>query len=156
MNVHDYLIDHAAFDWQELLGCWHWRMSGEMTIWLMNRFGDLFVTQDDGSISRLRLDDGTFARIAKTKDEFLDLVDQPDFMNDWLMIPLVDRLVAAGKILGRGQCYAFVQIPILGGDYAIENIVVRDIARQYKAMGPLHEKLKDIPDGTKISFQIEK
>jgi hypothetical protein len=63
--------------------------------------------------------------------------------------------VVSGKKLEKGQCYTFVQIPILGGDYVVANIAVRDIAYQYTALGPIFKKLREIPDGTKIRFKIE-
>ena len=61
-----------------------------------------------------------------------------------------------GKALKEGQCYAFIQLPILGGDYAIQNVAARDVAYQYAALGPIFEKLKDVPDGTRVSFEIKK
>jgi hypothetical protein len=122
-------------------------------VWLITRFGDLFVTQDDGSIWWLRLDVGSYSRVAASKEEFLSQVDDGT-ANDRLMIPLVDRLVAAGKVLGAKECYAFVQLPVLGGDYIVENVVVRDLGFQYAALGPIFEKIKDLPDGTQFSFKI--
>lgn len=70
------------------------------------------------------------------------------------MIPLVNRLVAGGKILKEGECYAFTQIPILGGDYVIENIVIRTVEFQYAAMGLIFEQIEGVPDGTNVSFHI--
>jgi hypothetical protein len=93
-------------------------------------------------------------QVADSKDEFGRKLDEEDMGAEWLLIPLVDRLVAAGKVLKKQQCYAFVQPPILGGDYVVENVVVRDIEFQYEAMGPIYEKLKDLPDGTRVSFDI--
>ena len=55
----------------------------------------------------------------------------------------------------EGQCYAFIQIPVLGGDYVFENVAVRDVVDQYAALGPIFEKLKDLPDGTQVSFEIK-
>ena len=120
----------------------------------MNRFGDLFIKKDDGSIFCLRMEDGSFECVAKTKDEFCDKLDHTETANDWLLIPLVDSLVEAGKILKEGECYAFVQLPLLGGAYDIGNIVIRSVDFQYAAMGPIHEQLKDVPDGTSVSFEL--
>lgn len=97
MNLHDYTIDHASFDWHKLVANWHWRLPSRFTTWIMNRFGDLFLKTADGRIHVLRLDDGTLRCLAHSKDQFCDLLDQGNNANDWLMIPLVDRLVAAGK-----------------------------------------------------------
>ena len=120
----------------------------------MNRFGDLFLKTDDGKIHRLALDDGSLTILAQSKDQFCDKLDEPGVANDWFLIPLVDELVTAGKKLKEGQCYAFIQLPILGGDYVFENVVVREVNYQYAALGPIFEKLKDVPDGTHVSFEI--
>jgi len=155
MNLQDYLIDHAGIDWQKLFANWHWCISGKFTVWIINRFGDLFIKKEDGRIYWLALDDGSLTCVAESKDDFSRKMDDPEVANDWLMIPLVDRLVAAGKVLEDGQCYAFVQLPILGGDYTVENVVVRHLEWQFQALGPIFEKLKDVPDGTRVNFRIE-
>jgi hypothetical protein len=154
MSLSDYLIDCSQFDWQKLVASWHWLLPPKFTTWMMNRFGDLFLKTEDGKIHRLALDDGSFAVLAESKDQFCDKLDEPGVANDLFLMPLVDELVAAGKTLKEGQCYAFIQIPILGGDYVIQNIAVRDVAYQYAALGPIFEKLKDVPDGTQVSFEI--
>lgn len=155
MSLSDYLIDCSQFDWQKLVASWHWLLPSKFTMWMMNRFGDLFLKTDDGKIHRLALDDGSFTVLAESKERFCDKLDEPGVANDWFLMPLVDELVAAGKILKEGQCYAFIQIPILGGDYVVENVAVRDVAYQYAALGPIFEKLKDVPDGTRVDFKIQ-
>lgn len=154
MDIHDYLIEHRAFDWKKLFANWRWCLSGSFTVWLMNRFGDLFIEKDDGRIFCLRMEDGSLECLAQNKDDFYNKLDHAETANDWLLIPLVDSLVEAGKILKEGECYAFIQLPLLGGSYDVENIGIRTVDFQYAAMGPIHEKLKDVPDGESVSFKL--
>ena len=49
MSVHDYLIDHIGFDWAHLLSGWERLLPTEFTVWLMNRFGDLFLILPSGA-----------------------------------------------------------------------------------------------------------
>jgi Domain of unknown function (DUF1851) len=156
MNLRDYLIDCSRFDWRKLFASWHWLLPSEFTTWIMNRFGDLFLETPDGKIHRLALDDGSLTVLAGSKDQFCGKLDEQEVANDWLLIPLVDELVEVGKVLKEGQCYSFIQIPILGGDYLVENVAVRDVVYQYAALGPIFEKLKDVPDGTQVNFEIKK
>lgn len=121
----------------------------------MNRFGDLFLKTDDGSIHVLRLDDGSLRCLADSKEQFCDKIDDSETANDWLMIPLVDRLVAAGKVLGANECYAFIQIPLIGGNYVVENVDVRTVEFQYAALGPIFEQMEGLPDGTSIEFKFK-
>jgi hypothetical protein len=155
MNVHDYLIDCSAVDWIKLTETWRWRLPRSFTAWLMNRFGDLYLKTDDGKIHVLRLDDGSLSCLADSSDEFCEKIDDGEIANDWLMIPLVDRLVAAGKLLGPNECYAFVQFPLIGGDYTADNVQVRTIAFQYAALVPIFEQMADLPDGTKVEFKLK-
>jgi hypothetical protein len=58
----------------------------------MNRFGDLFLVFEDGSINVLDVGGGTLTRVAESCDDFCAKVDEDDNANDWLMIPLIDKL----------------------------------------------------------------
>ncbi|HEY5906607.1 MAG TPA: hypothetical protein VIZ31_01110, partial [Vicinamibacteria bacterium] len=59
-----------------------------------------------------------------------------------------------GMVPEPSECYSYVQLPVLGGDYTRGNTRVVSIAHHYKAFGPIHEKLKDIPDGTHVKFDV--
>ena len=48
MNLNQYLIDHSGFDWPKLLERGQWRLPTKFEVWLVNRFGDLFLILDDG------------------------------------------------------------------------------------------------------------
>jgi len=154
MNLPDYLIDHSGIDWPEVLEHWRWRLPTTFKVWLVNRFGDLFLILDDGSVHWLDIGDGTLAKVAENRDDFCTKVDIANTANDWLMIPLVDRLVAAGKTLQPGQCYCYRLLPVLGGGCGIEDFVVKELTYLYAALGPIHERINDLPNGTQIEFKI--
>src|ERR1700733_12951257 len=99
MNLNDYIIDHSDFDWPKLLASWGWLVPKEFTVWMMNRIGDLFIITNDGTVHMLDVGVGSFKQIAPNKDEFCNMMDNPQFAGDKLMIPLVNSLVATGLIL---------------------------------------------------------
>ena len=154
MNLKDYIDEHSGPDWPKLLEHWHWRLPTKFTIWFANRFGDLFLVLDDGSVHRLGVGDGTLQMVAQNRNEFWEKLDDENVANDWLMIPVVDRLVAAGKTLRPGECYCYRLLPILGGGYGIDDFVVKDLAFVYASFGPIHERIKDLPEGTQIEFKV--
>jgi hypothetical protein len=99
---------------------------------------------------------GKLAKVAESRDDFANKLDEDDNANQWLMIPLIDRLVASGVTLQDGQCYSYKQPPILGGDYSIENTCVLSIAEHYGAYGLIHNQIKDVPDGTRVVIKVTK
>ncbi len=153
-RLQDYTIDHRGVAWAEVLRPWAWLLPREFTVWIVNRFGDLFIVLDDGSIHLLDVGVGSLEKLAGDREDFARLIDDDDKANDWLMMPLVDQLVALGRTLGPGECYSYVQLPLLGGDYTPENTRIVPIADHYKALGPIHERLKDLPDGTAVELIV--
>jgi hypothetical protein len=156
MNVHDYLIDHSGFDWAQLLLGWGWLLPPEFSVWLMNRYGDLFLILPDGSVHMLDVGGGSLTKLAESKDDFACVIDEEGNAEDWLMIPLADRLVEAGAHLKPGECYSFVTPPILGGEYTVENTMVVPILEHFGLYACYHEQLRDVPDDTKVSIRIGK
>jgi hypothetical protein len=156
MSIHDYLIDHQGFDWNSLFAEWTWLLPNQFTVWLMNRYGDLFLVLDDGSVHMLDVGGGSFERVANSRDEFCTQVDEDDNANDWFMIPLVDQLVAAGLTLKPGECYSYTVPPVLGGGYTVENTYVLPIAEHYSVYGPVHNQIKDLPDGSEVVIDVIK
>jgi hypothetical protein len=156
MSIHEYLIDFHGLDWPSLLAEWTWLVPKEFTVWLMNRFGDLFLVFEDGAVYMLDVGRGSLEQLATGRDEFCAKVDEDDNASDWFMIPLVDQLVAAGIILKEGECYSYKQPPILGGDYTVENTCVLPIAEHYGAYGSIHNQIKDLPDGADVVLTVKK
>lgn len=155
MNVHDYLIDQASLDWQPLLEEWHWLLPPEFTIWLLTRVGDLFIALPDGSVHMLDVGAGTLQQVATDRDEFCANADNPDVANDWLMISVVDELVAAGTVLGPGQCYSFRKLPVFGGSYRSENRMVFPIREHFGAWGSVHRQIATLPSGERVIIEVK-
>lgn len=154
MSLHDYIIDHRGIDWPTLLRDWSWLLPPALTVWIMNRFGDLFIVLDDGTVHMLDVGGGTLKKVAESRNDFANKLDEGDNANQWLMIPLIDRLVARGVTLREGQCYSYRQPPVLGGDYAVDNTCVLPIPEHYSAYGSIHNQIKDLPDGTQVVINL--
>src|SRR4051794_19045032 len=96
MNLRDYLTDTGGFDWPRLLSAWAWLLPERLRPWVMNRFGDVFFIYPDGTVGVLAVDRGVVQKAAASREEFCEDLDRPGNADSWLMIPLVDRAVAAG------------------------------------------------------------
>jgi hypothetical protein len=156
MNVPDYLIDHNGLDWARLLSGWEWLLPPEFSVWLMNRYGDLFLILPDDTVHMLDVAGGTLTELSESRDEFTRIIDEDDNADYWLMIPLVDRLAEAGVLLEPGQCYSLVTPPSLGGEYSVENTMVVPIPEHFGLYGSYHEQLRDVPDGSKVIINVQK
>jgi len=154
MNLNDYIIDHSDFDWPQLLEFWGWLLPDKFTVWTMNRIGDLFIITNDGAVHMLDVGAGSLKEIAQNKDELCNKMNEPQFAADKLMMPLVNSLVASGLVLSKGECYSYKFLPIFGGAYEIDNFVIKTVAYHFAAFGPMHEKIKDQPDGSRITFKV--
>ncbi len=154
VSIQDYLIEQAGIDWSEALSTWSWLLPTELTLWLINKFGDLFMVYPDGTVHMLDVGAGTLARIADSRDDFCTKIDESDNAAAWLLIPFANRLVAGGMRLNSGQCYGLVTPPVLGGQYVIENIYQISVASYLCLLGEIHEQLRDLPDGTKVVLKL--
>jgi hypothetical protein len=150
MDISDYLIDQAGKDWRTLLEDWMPPLPSTFTLWLVNRFGDLFVVTDDNVVHMLDVSAGAFKRVADNRDHFAQLLDLDGNANNWLMIPFVDSCRAAKMTLGPNECYGFKIAPLLGGKYELANIEPTDIAVHYSTLADILKQAKDLPLGTPI------
>jgi hypothetical protein len=155
VNVEDYLIDQSGKDWPELLSVWAPPLPLSFTLWLVNRFGDLFVVLDDESVHMLDVGTCVLARLANDRTNFAKMIDLGNNANNWLMIPIVDRCVAAGMVLRPDQCYGYKIPPVLGGQYTVENIAPQDLSVYYSFMSDICRQTRDLPDGAKVKLVLK-
>jgi hypothetical protein len=156
MNIHDYLIDQSGLDWASLLANWSWLLPPKFIVWLLTRAGDLILQLPDDSIHLLNVGAGELNKIANSRDDACAKIDQPEVAADWLMIPVVDRLVASGVILQTGQCYSYRMLPILGGSYGSEGRVVLSIHVHFSGRGTVHQQIANLPECTEIRIKPSK
>jgi hypothetical protein len=154
MDINDYLIDQTGKDRAVLLKGWGSVLPASFTLWIVNRFGDLVIVLDDGSVHMLDLGSGQLNRVADSRGQFAELLDIDDNANNWLMIPLVDKLVAAGMTLAPDRCYGFKIPPMLGGTYDLDNAFTVGLAERYSLMADICRQIKGVPDGTPVKLVV--
>jgi hypothetical protein len=155
MNLGDYIIDQKDKNWSELLAPWAPILPQKFTVFLINRFGDVFMIYEDESVHMLDVSVCTVSQIAENRNDFADKMNIDKNANDWLMIPLVDQCVAAGMKPSATQCYSYRISPLLGGGYSSYNIALIALAEHYAFHADLYRQTKDLPDGSKVKIVIE-
>jgi Domain of unknown function (DUF1851) len=113
----------------------------------------LFITLPDGSIHMLEVGSGELSRVADSRDDACAKIDEPGVAEEWLMIPVVDQLIASECVLCPGQCYSYKMLPVLGGSYAPEGRALLPIREHFGAWGSLHHQISDLPDGAQIEIK---
>ncbi len=108
---------------------------------------------NDGTVYILDIGCGLLTKVAESRDGFAIKLDDGNNGNEWLLIPLVDQLVALGRTLQRGQCYGFVQPPVLGGAYSADNVGVLRIDDYYGGYGSIQWQITDLPDGSHVEIK---
>lgn len=155
MNIHDYLLKQGDQDWSSLLSDWADLLpESDFTVWLVNRFGDVVLVLNDGTVHLLDVGAGTIERLAANRDEFASLMDVSDNADLWLLISLTDSCVAKGLRLGSDKCYGWKIPPSLGGKYDVDNVEPTDIAVHYKLLADIWRQTKDLPDGTRVKMVV--
>lgn len=154
VSLHDYLIEQGDLNWSAILAEWSWLLPPEFTLWLVNRFSDLFLVLPDGSVHMLEVGAGSLTRLADSREEFCAQMDEDDVAENRLLIPLVDNLVAQGVTLLPGQCYAFKIPPVLAGEYTVENVAPLSITDYLGAYASIHLQLRDVPDGAQVVLKL--
>lgn len=156
IDVKDYLIDHLDRDWPTLLAPWQWLLPPVYSVWLVNRFADVVLVDEDGKVHFLDVGAGMLRQVAENQAAFCQAISTPDKAHEWLLIAFTQRLRREGLVPGPDECYGFRIFPGLGGDYSLENIELRNLALQYAVTGKIFHQLKDVPEGARIRVKLDK
>ena len=114
----------------------------------------MFIADKTGKVYWLEIGGGELNLIAGTNQEFNDKLKDIDHVNEWFLIELTTELKNSTKKLKDGQLYSYKKLPIIGGDYTVDNFAPRDIEEHFGYTGRIHKQIKDLPDGTRVKIKI--
>jgi hypothetical protein len=136
---------------EELMRDWRWLLGDAMQLLLVSALGDMFLADAEGRIHWLDTGTGQLQQIAGDEKEFKQLMQQQENAVQWFVPQLVGDLMESGLRLGPGQCYSYKKPPILGGELDPGNFEPTDLTVHFSLLGQIHQKVKDLPPGTKIT-----
>ena len=152
--MNEYLLPPEERAWPDLLENWNWLLPDAFGVWLVNGFGDLFLELESGEIALLDINAGKLSVLADSREAFIDRIAESGNAAAWLYMPLVDALRAGGVIPAHGQCYAFSRPPLLGGEYAPDNVRLTDFEAHLAFTGDFAEQLRDVKDGDEVALKV--
>jgi hypothetical protein len=154
-DLQPYLLPTDRDDWDVLLAHWRPLIPEGSSRWLLSRFGELFVEQVDGTIGMLQVSGFQYQVVAKSKRDFEEWLVDPDKMSEWFLARLVDYMVGSGQRLQPGYCYSFKRALALGGQIAVENVMMIPVHEHFGLWGEVYEQVKDLPPGSNVVLRFK-
>jgi hypothetical protein len=151
IRLQDYSIDVSKYSFESLLSDWKWLIKEPLSPFLMTLFGDVFLKDSSNGFWWLDIFDGKLHRIADSQENFYEFIGNPQKFVELFMVEIVNINKQIGMNLSENQCYSFKVPPIFGGELDPENIEVCDIFVNLSINGQIHQQVKDLPPGTKIT-----
>lgn len=144
-------VEQGASD---MLSCWRWLTGQTAEIILVSTLGDAFLQEETGAVYWLSAGSGSYTKVADSLEDFqAKMVANVD---EWFLPELVACLLIVEQKLGPNQCYGYKHPPVLGGQYDPDNFEPTDLHVHFSILGQVHEQVKDLPPGTKITdIEIE-
>lgn len=133
---------------------WAWALSGPTRVLAQNRFGNLLVELSDQSVWRVCPEDLSASKVAGSTAEVAGLWANDGFQVDWAVEAWIDMAESTLGPLQEGQCYGFRIWPLLGGEYAAENMAIKSFLEWLAASGDLGRQVKDLLPGTQVRLDV--
>jgi hypothetical protein len=154
-TVNQLTKDITNIDIEDILSCWMWKVTDMKAVAVMSVLGDLFLVGKDDAVYWLQTDNGDLTKVAEDLAQFEQYLNDEEKIDLWFLPLLVEKLITSGKILNENEVYSYKKLPVIGGEYSVENIDPADISVHLAFSGQICEQIKDLPDGTKVNIEVE-
>ena len=157
ITMSDLMVNFSHLDRDTLLEDWAWLIGPTKLPILVTAAGDAFVQDaDDDTVHFLDVGAGQIHQVADDPEGLRSSLANKEFVVNHLAVQMVGALMQGGIKLGPGQIYSFKVPPFLGGQYALDNVEVSDIAVHFAITGQVCRQVDDVPPGTPVEgFTIQ-
>ncbi|MCM5530643.1 T6SS immunity protein Tdi1 domain-containing protein [Parasegetibacter sp. NRK P23] len=147
--------DIANANLEDFLSCWRWLVTDMKAVVTISCLGDMFFLGKDDNVYWLQTENGELTKIASSLEEYQLFLDDEVKLDDWFLPLLIEKLIDSGKTLKENEVYSYKQLPILGGEYSVDNIDPTDMSIHFAFCGQICEQIKNLPDGTKVNIKVQ-
>jgi|GEM_PF-75463 len=154
-EISDLIKDIKKIDFQDITSAWNWLIAGYKSVLMVTKFGDMFIVDANDEISWLDTGIGTFTKVASSPIQFEEFLRDPEKTATWFLTDLYLELQEQQIFLQENEVYSFQKLPVIGGQYTIDNVKPTDISVHFAINGQICEQLKNIPNGTKVQIKVE-
>ena len=152
--IHNYSIPLVNLNLKKIISSWAWLIGDNKNIIALTKVGDAFFTDPNKNLYFLDVGEGAFQLISNDYNDLFNGKLDSEVVEEFLLPTVVDNLEENGIILKDGQVYSYVMLPILGGKYDEKNMYAVDIYEHYDLASEIHLQIKDLPDGSTVSFKV--
>jgi hypothetical protein len=153
-NLDDLTVKFSSDTSNRLTENWTWLIGTDKKVLLVSTIGDMFLTDSNERVYWLDIGVGEIELVAETIEDFEEKLKDVEQVNEWFMIDLATELRHSENKLKDGQLYSYYKLPIIGGDYTIDNFTPLSIEEHFRYLGDIHKQIKDLPAGTKVEIKI--
>lgn len=133
---------------------WSWAMPPPQRVCDVNKFGNVLVLVEDGSVWHICPEDLEATEVAGDLAELESVRSDPEFQEDWAMTVLVEQAEAQFGAQPEGRCFCLKIPGVLGGEYSIENMATNSVPELVSFAGHVGKQIEDLPDGAQIRFDF--
>ena len=137
-------------DADSVLAEWSWRVPENYHPILLSLFGDWFFLDSAGRVHILDITSSELNEIAASETEFFAMLETEEQRCEWLRAHVVEAAEKAGIQRSVSQCFAFRTPLMMGGKYAVSNILPWDFAKYQIGTSKVLRQLVDVPIGTQV------
>jgi hypothetical protein len=130
---------------------WQWLLNNEYCPVIISLSGDMFLADKNAAIFWLDTGKGEMKKVADNINHFKSLLNDLENIDEWLLASSVLDLIEAGILLKENEVYSYKTMPILNGDYSIENFAPTDISVHFSITGQVCKQVVNLPEGTRIN-----
>ena len=144
----------AGLSVERLLAEWRWLCPAPVSIIARTAFGDLFLRNESGMISKLDVSAGQLTKVAETVDQFLSLAATPEKRRELFAEDDEKAAAQRGFVPGAAECIAF-KIPLCfrESSTAPDNVYVGNLYEYVSFLGDIHRQIAEVSDGKKIRLR---
>ncbi len=146
-------LDNLVLD--KLLENWTW-LTGEKCIVAITKAGDMLLKDRNNELHFLDTGLGVIKLISQNYQDFFQNHLSEKVTEELLLPNLIEKLERKYTKLKPGQIFSYNLMPILGGLYDETNMFPLDIYEHFGLTGEIHNKIKNLPDGTSIKIDFKK
>jgi len=152
MTVHynQIIKDITKIDLHEICSDWQWLLKNQYSPIMVPFSGDLFLVDKTAAVFWLDTGKGQLQQVSDNIEEFKSALEDLDNIDEWLLASTVLDLIETGMTLKENEVYSYKTMPILNGDYSLENFEATDISVHFSMTGQICRQVINLPEGTRI------